>query len=372
MLRARLRIARCPPTLCVLALAAACGGGTSTPSASPQPPSVSPHAATRTVALQVVARGLESPADVAGVPGTDSLAVVEKTGRVLLLRGGRVTGTLLDLRGQVSQGTEQGLLSIAFDPEYTTNHLAYVDYTDPGGGTHIARLDTASGRLRTVLFIRQPFANHNGGGLAFGPDGLLYVGMGDGGSEGDPEGNGQNRSTLLGKIVRLDVQRERPQPQIYAYGLRNPWRISFDTATGELWIADVGQDHWEEIDRLPRGAPPGANLGWNAYEGRAVYRRQTIDRSRLVWPVAVYSHDDGRCSISGGDVYRGTDVPALRGDYVFGDFCSGTIWTLPARGGEPRMLPLPRVEALSSFGEDTQGHLYVVSLNGTLLRFVSG
>ena len=203
------------------------------------------------VRLVTVATGLDSPVDVAGIPGTAKLAVVEKTGRVLVLTDGHpAQRPLLDLRGEVSQGSEQGLLSIAFSPRYATNRLAYVDYTDLDGNTHVAELDTRSGSLRTLLFVHQPFANHNGGALAFGPDGMLYVGMGDGGSEGDPEGNGQNRASLLGKILRLDVAKRHPRPQMYAYGLRNPWRFSFDPATGDLWIGDVGQNRYEEVDHL--------------------------------------------------------------------------------------------------------------------------
>ena len=255
--------------------------------------------------LVTVATGLDSPVDVAGIPGTTKLAVVEKTGRVLVVTDGHpAPKPLLDLRGQVSQGSEQGLLSIVFSPRYAKNGLAYVDYTDLDGNTHVAQLDTRSGSLRTILFVHQPFSNHNGGALAFGPDGMLYVGMGDGGSEGDPEGNGQNRASLLGKILWLDVAKPNPRPQMYAYGLRNPWRFSFDPATGDLWIGDVGQNRYEEVDHLAAGTPPGANLGWNAYEGRAVYKPQPIDRSRLVWPVAVYPHSEG-CSITGGYVYRG-------------------------------------------------------------------
>jgi len=261
------------------------------------------------------------------------------------------------------------LLSIAFSPRYAGNGLAYVDYTDLDGNTHVARLDTRSGSLRTILFVHQPFSNHNGGALAFGPDGMLYVGMGDGGSEGDPEGNGQNHASLLGKILRLDVAQPNPRPQMYAYGLRNPWRFSFDPATGDLWIGDVGQNRYEEVDHLRAGTRPGANLGWNAYEGRAVYKRQPIDRSRLVWPVAVYPHTEG-CSITGGYVYRGSEVPALRGRYVYGDFCSGRIWSLPAGGGRPQLLALPRLEGLSSFGLES-GELYATTLGGSVLRLAA-
>jgi len=323
------------------------------------------------VRLVTVATGLDQPVDVAGIPGTAKLAVVEKTGRVLVLTDGRPTKKpLLDLRGQVSEGSEQGLLSIAFSPRYTSNGLAYVDYTDLDGNTHVAQLDTRSGSLRTILFVHQPFSNHNGGALAFGPDGMLYVGMGDGGSEGDPEGNGQNQASLLGKILRLDVAQPNPRPQMYAYGLRNPWRFAFDPATGDLWIGDVGQNRYEEVDHLRAGTRPGANLGWNAYEGRAVYKRQPIDRSRLVWPVAVYTHSEG-CSITGGYVDRGSEVPALHGRYVYGDFCSGRIWSLSAAGGRPQLLALPRLEGLSSFGLGARGELYATTLGGRVLRFAA-
>ncbi|HEV8451101.1 MAG TPA: PQQ-dependent sugar dehydrogenase [Gaiellales bacterium] len=359
----------------IVLLGAACAGQSAdtTVSIPPPPPPSSPPQPPRPpaagVRLVTVASGLDSPVDVAGIPGTAKLAVVEKSGRVLVLTDGNPAPTpLLDLRGKVSEGSEQGLLSIAFSPRYARNRLAFVDYTDLDGNTHVAELDTRSGSLRTILFVHQPFANHNGGALAFGPDGMLYVGMGDGGSEGDPEGNGQNRASLLGKILRLNVAKRRPRPRMYLYGLRNPWRFSFDPATGDLWIGDVGQNRYEEVDHLPAGTRPGANLGWNAYEGRAVFKRQPIDRSRLVWPVAVYPHTEG-CSITGGYVYDGSDVPALRGRYVYGDFCSGRIWSLSAGGGRPRLLAVPRLEGLSSFGLDTRGELYATTLGGRVLRF---
>jgi glucose/arabinose dehydrogenase len=358
----------------IVLLGAACAGRSAgtTASGPPPPPPSSSHPSqppATGVRLVTVATGLDSPVDVAGIPGTAKLAVVEKTGLVLVLTDGHpAQKPLLDLRGQVAQGTEQGLLSIVFSPRYASNRLAYVDYTDLDGNTHVAQLDTRSGSLRTILFVHQPFANHNGGAMAFGPDGMLYVGMGDGGSEGDPEGNGQNQASLLGKILRLDVAKADPRPQMYAYGLRNPWRFSFDPATGDLWIGDVGQNRYEEVDHLRAGTQPGANLGWNAYEGRAVYKRQPIDRSRLVWPVAVYPHTEG-CSITGGYVYRGSEVPALRGRYVYGDFCSGRIWSLPAGGGRPQLLALTRLEGLSSFGLDARGELYATTLGGRVVRF---
>ena len=207
-----------------------------------------------------------------------------------------------------------------------------MDYTDLAGDTHVAELNTRTGALHTILFVDQPYANHNGGALAFGPDGKLYVGMGDGGSEGDPQGNGQNPRSALGKILRLDVAQPGSPPEIYALGLRNPWRFAFDSATDDLWIGDVGQNRYEEVDRLRAGEPPGANLGWNLMEGNVRYDQDGGLPAGLVAPVAVYSHADG-CSITGGFVYRGHDLPQLRGRYVFGDFCSGTIWSMRASGG---------------------------------------
>src|SRR6478752_3978271 len=259
--------------LLVLTVAAGCGSGSGGgPSGGATTVTSAPAAGG--VALKTLVRGLDQPVDVAGIPGTADLAIVEKTGAVRIWRDGRLLPRpLLDLTGQVSTGSEQGLLSIAFSPRYLHDHRAYVDYTDLDGNTHVARVDTSTGSMRTILFVRQPYANHNGGALAFGPDGRLYVGMGDGGSEGDPQGNGQNRHSLLGKILRLDVSRPGSPPEIYALGLRNPWRFSFDSATGDLWIGDVGQDAIEEIDHVPAadGAGRGTNFGWSAYEGSARY-----------------------------------------------------------------------------------------------------
>ncbi|HEY0388306.1 MAG TPA: PQQ-dependent sugar dehydrogenase [Gaiellales bacterium] len=351
----------------LIVLAAACNGGNGSGSAASTPATQGGGR----LALEPVATGLDSPVDVAAVPGTSDLAVVEKSGRLLVLRDGRpLPRPLLDLRGKVSTGSEQGLLSVAFDPRYERTHLAYVDYTDLAGDTHIARLDTTTGRLTTLLFVNQPYANHNGGGLAFGPDGLLYVGMGDGGSEGDPQGNGQNRGALLAKILRLDVHRQGGAPERYAYGVRNPWRIAFDSQSGDLWIGDVGQNRWEEIDRLPAGTPPGSNLGWNAYEAREPYHGQPADRSRLVWPVAAYSHDVG-CSVTGGVVVRGGPVRQLRGAYVYGDFCSGRLWALHAQGGRPRSLAVPSLQGVDAFAQDASGSLLAVTLGGRVVRFVT-
>ena len=349
-----------------LLLAAACAGGGGASDTTPS--TKAPRSGAGDIALRPLVAGLDQPVDVVGVPGTSDLAIVEKTGLVRIWHGGRLRPRpLLDLTGQLAESSEQGLLSIAFSPRYRENGLAYVDYTDLAGDTHVAELNTRSGALRTILFVRQPYANHNGGALAFGPDGRLYVGMGDGGSEGDPEGNGQNPRALLGKILRLDVARPGSPPEIYATGLRNPWRFSFDSATGDLWIGDVGQNEYEEVDRLRKGTPVGANLGWNLMEGNVRYNTQGSLPSGLIAPVGVYSHAHG-CSITGGFVYRGRDLPQLRGRYVFGDFCSGTIWSMPASGGRFTRLGVPAVEELSSFGIDTTGELYAASLTGTVFR----
>jgi glucose/arabinose dehydrogenase len=358
--------------LVVLLLAPACGGGDSAPnlvSTTPTTPGSTSPPASGNVTLVPFLHGLDQPVDMQAIPGTDRLAVVEKSGLVRLVEGGTLLDVaLLDLRGKVTTGIEQGLLSIAFPPDYKDGGAAYVDYTDVNGDTHLARLDTSNGSLSDVIVIPQPATNHNGGALAFGPDGLLYVGMGDGGGQGDPEGAGQNRDSLLGKILRFDVSRPAPNPEQFAYGLRNPWRIAFDGTN--LWIADVGQGAWEEVDRIDATAPPGANLGWNAYEGRQIFHSQQIDDSRLVFPVAVYSHQVG-CSITGGFVYRGKDVPALQGRYVYGDYCSGRIWTLPAAGGVPSLLENLKVPSLSSFAVDARGELYAISLDGSISRFAA-
>jgi glucose/arabinose dehydrogenase len=224
-----------------------------------------------------------------------------------------------------------------------------------------------------VLFVQQPYANHNGGLVLFGRDGKLYVGMGDGGAGGDPENRAQNLGTLLGKLVTINVDRAGAKPQIAASGLRNPWRFSFDRATGDLWIGDVGQSSWEEIDFTPRAQLPGLeNYGWDVYEGKAVYERKRPSRGTLVFPVHVYGRGQG-CTVIGGFVYRGSAVPAARGRYFFGDLCEGTIWSLRRVGGKVRQLRREpfRVPSLASFGEDANGELYLVSLEGAVFRLTS-
>ena len=308
------------------------------------------------------------------------LFVVEQDGRIRRVVNGRpARQAFLDIRRHVTSGGEQGLLSVAFHPNYARNRRFYVNYTDTAGDTRVVeyRANRAGRRalLRTrrqLLFVNQPYPNHNGGQLAFGPDGGLYVGMGDGGSAGDPENRAQNPRSLLGKLIRIDVNRRGAPRRIVALGLRNPWRFSFDRTTGDLWIADVGQNAWEEIDYVPRASLGELlNFGWDVYEGRDVFEEKSLSRGRLVQPVHVYGRGQGY-SVTGGFVYRGSAIPQLRGRYLFGDYGSGTIWSLRVEGGEARDLrrePI-RVVGLSSFGEDVRGELYAVSLAGRVFRIL--
>ncbi len=313
--------------------------------------------------------GVVQPTYVAAAPGEPGrLWIAERAGRILLLERGRLR-SFLDLRLLVRPSyIEQGLLSLAFHPGYPRDPRFYVYYTDTNGNLRIVeyRADASgtralAGTARRLLLQPHPFKNHNGGQLAFGPDGRLYAGLGDGGSEGDPQNRAQNLHTLLGKLIALDVDHPGARWQIVAYGLRNPWRFSFDPA-GDLWLADVGQNAWEEVDYVPRASlHPLLNFGWSVYEGRARYKRRPLTPGgRLVWPLYVYGHVQGNCSITGGYLYRGR--------YVFGDYCSGAVWSLRLVGGravDVRREPI-HVAALSSFGRDGQGRLYAASLRGTI------
>jgi len=322
-----------------------------------------------------VIRGLQAPVFVTQAPGEPSrFYVVEQDGLIRVLENGRIRAQpFLDVRTRVVAGGEQGLLGLAFAPTYAKSGTFYVNYTARGtGATVIDRFRARGGRAlagsrQQLLTVPQPYANHNGGHLMFGPDGKLWVGLGDGGSGGDPENRSQNRSTPLGKLFRLDVRKRSPKPELVAVGLRNPWRYAFDRRTGDLWIGDVGQSAIEEIDVLRRGTSGLVNFGWDVYEGRSRFEDKELGPGRLVQPVSQYSHDAG-CSVTGGYVYRGTGVPHLRGRYLYGDYCSGTIWSMPASGGEARIEPV-KVESLVSFGEDVRGELYAVSQAGTIFRF---
>jgi len=287
----------------------------------------------------------------------------------------------LDIRSRVTSGGEQGLLSVAFHPNFARNHLFYVDYTDVNGDTRVVQFKTNKAgtvglpaTARQVLFVKQPYSNHNGGQLAFGPDGLLYIGMGDGGSEGDPQNRSQNLSSRLGKLLRIDATRRGAKPQIAAYGLRNPWRFSFDRGTGDLYIGDVGQDEWEEVDYVARRDAGLKNFGWNVYEGNARYSNNPLNPAgKLTFPVHAYNHSLG-CSVTGGFVYRGKAVPSARGRYFYGDYCTGRIWSLKIADGRATDVKQEsqRLPDLSSFGEDVRGELYAVTLSGKLFRLTGG
>jgi glucose/arabinose dehydrogenase len=313
------------------------------------------------------ASGFESPVYVTSAPGdAKTLYVVEQAGRIIALAGGK-RRVFLDIRNRVKAGGEQGLLSVAFHPQYASNHRYYVDYTDTNGDTRVVEFRAGSTAGRQLLFVKQPYANHNGGQLQFGPDGLLYVGMGDGGSGGDPQNNGQNLGTPLAKLLRIDPLKAGAKWFEAGYGLRNPWRFSFDRTTGDLWIGDVGQGAWEEIDFRSRAQLPRRwNYGWSVYEGRHAFKDTPLNRNApYVPPVFEYSHSTGGCSVTGGYVYRGAAVPAAKGRYFFGDYCNGAVWSM--KGKSARREPFT-VDQLSSFGEDADGELYLVSLGGTIYR----
>jgi glucose/arabinose dehydrogenase len=333
----------------------------------------------RGLGLVEVAAGLDSPLHLTSAPGEPGrLYVVEQVGRIRVLAGGRlVPAPFLDIQEKVVSGGEQGLLSVAFHPDYDENRLFYANYTDTQGDTVVeeyrARGSAAPARVRELLHVDQPYSNHNGGQLVFGPDGLLYVGMGDGGAAGDPENRAQDLDDRLGKLLRLDVDREGADWELVAYGLRNPWRFSFDRETGDLWIGDVGQGDLEEIDFQPAGSRGLVNYGWDVFEGSQVFEdKEPNPAGRLVGPIVEYSHSEGR-SVTGGFVYRGEDVPAASGRYFYGDYSSGFVWSLVERGGEAtdvRRAPF-EVPGLSSFGEDARGELYLVSLAGAVYRLAS-
>jgi glucose/arabinose dehydrogenase len=332
----------------------------------------------RTQALGIVrvASGLKSTVLVTAPrsePGR--LYIVEQEGVVRVMVGGRLRAQpFLDIRNRVVFGGEQGLLGLAFDPGYAKNRRFYVNYTGrPNGDTYVVAFRSNGTRAvvssaRQLLHVAQPYANHNGGNLAFGRDGKLYVGMGDGGSGGDPQNRAQNPNELLGKLLKLDPS-GKSAPEIRALGLRNPWRFSFDRANGDLYIGDVGQNAIEEVDYVPAGTTGLLNFGWRVYEGRSPFQQGELGPGTLTMPIAQYTHDDG-CTVVGGYVYRGKLVRAAQGRYFYGDYCSGIVWSLTVKGGNvsgPRR-EVFKVDQLSSFGEDAAGELYLVSLGGTIYR----
>jgi glucose/arabinose dehydrogenase len=298
----------------------------------------------------------------------NNVYIVERTGRIRVLVNGRLRARpFLDLSRSVSTGSEQGLLSVAFHPRYARNRLFYVYYTDLGEDTRIVEyrsrgLARTPVRTRQIFFQADPYSNHNGGQLAFGLDGYLYAGTGDGGAGGDPENRAQNLRSLFGKLLRFNVSRRKPQPIIVGYGLRNPWRFSFDRQTGDLYIGDVGQNSWEELDFTPRRSAGLENYGWRVYEGKERYTNETPNSAgHLVMPYVALPNPPN-CSVIGGFVYRGSAVPSAKGRYFFSDNCAGRVRSVASRGGTSVRVEPFRVDGSASFGEDARGELYLVSV----------
>jgi glucose/arabinose dehydrogenase len=356
--------------------------------ASPSPPTGFPDPAA--FSWSPIAAGLQSPIDIQ-TAGDDRLFIVEQRGVVRIVdEDGLRQEPFLDIRDRVfDAGNEQGLLGLAFHPDFAANGAFYVNYTRGTGDTVIARFHAGADPNPTdpesefvLLAIDQPFPNHNGGRVVFGPDGYLYIGTGDGGSQGDPQGRAQNPDSLLGKILRLDVDGGEPyanppdnpfaagggRPEIWALGLRNPWRFDFDPATGDLFIGDVGQNQWEEIDFLPSGTAVGINFGWDRREGLASYEGDSSPE--FADPVAVYSHAEGGCSVTGGEVIRDPSLPEWQGIYLYGDFCSGLIWGLfrDGSGAWQNRLLFDSGFQITSFGSGDDGAVYILDRSGEVYR----
>jgi glucose/arabinose dehydrogenase len=379
----------------------AADGGTSATTTAPTtgpsgPEATAPGSGARPLAevelaLEPVAEA-DAPTDLVANPRTGTTLVAEREGRVRPLRDGALGEPVLDISDRVITAVEQGLLGIEVSPDGSTLYVSYS--LAPDGDTRVDAyaLDgdaVDAGSRRELLAVEQPYPNHNGGDLAFGPDGYLYVGLGDGGSRGDPEGNGQDPHALLGSLLRIDPGRaeggraygippDNPfadgrdgAPEVWLHGVRNPWRFTFDPATGDLWIADVGQDAVEEIDLLPasEGAGRGANLGWNEMEGAQPYEGGS-NPPGAVLPLLELHHDDGSCAVTGGVVHRGDGIPALDGAYLFTDYCDGRLRAVRAADGrvvEERTFDAAADE-LVAFGTDAAGEVYVLSLDGTIYR----
>lgn len=358
-----------------------------------------PNPSQVSISLELVVTGLQRPVAVRSAgDGSSRLFIVEQPGRIRIVNGNGLKATpFLDISARVrSSSNEQGLLGLAFHRDYQTNGRFFVNYTDLAGDTVVAefarseddpdRADPASEAI--IITIEQPRSNHNGGDIAFGPDGHLWIATGDGGGAGDPDGNGQNRHTLLGKLVRIDVDRgstytipadnpfvDDPEArnEIWAFGLRNPWRFSFDRETGDLFIGDVGQGMWEEINFEARSDAGGRNYGWRRMEGNHCYQGDTCSTDGLTLPIAEYSHAWG-CSVTGGYVYRGRRFPALSGLYLYGDYCSGTVWALApsSQEGWTSAIVGDTGARISSFGEDEDGELYLVDLGSGSVYLITG
>ncbi|HZG42457.1 MAG TPA: PQQ-dependent sugar dehydrogenase [Longimicrobium sp.] len=374
-----------PRTLLLLLLLAACSGSEpGDPGETPGQPALR---------LVEVASGLQSPVHLTAPASDARLFIVEQPGRIRIVENGQLLPTpFLDIAAKVSSGGERGLLSVAFHPRYAQNGFLYVNYTDRAGDTRIERYRVSANRnladpasASLVLHVRQPYGNHNGGQVAFGPDGMLYIGMGDGGGGGDPEEAGQDPLQLLGKLLRIDVDAAQPygipagnpyagrsggRGEIWALGMRNPWRFSFDRTANLLYVADVGQNRLEEVNVVPAGQA-GVNYGWDVMEASDCFEPSSgCPRAGLTLPVLEYTHDDG-CSITGGFVYRGQAIAGLQGHYLYADYCKGWVRSFRHADGQAvdkRSYPLADVGNISSFGEDSQRELYVISHRGTVHR----
>ena len=366
-------------------LLGACSSGTGTI----EPP---PELALR---AQEVVSGLANPVYVTAPAGDTRLFVVEQRGSIRIVQSGQLSPTpFLDISSRVLSGGERGLLSMAFHPQYQTNRFFYVYFTGGDGSLRIERFttssdanvaDAASGKL--ILSVPHTFANHNGGLALFGPDGMLYLGLGDGGGAGDPEGNGQNRNTLLGALLRIDVNGGDPyaipagnpfvgqagaRPEIWAIGLRNPWRFAFDRTAGLLYIADVGQNRFEEVN-VVQSSRSGVNYGWNVMEALSCFLSSGCNQQGLELPALEYDHSGNACSVTGGFPYRGTAIPEIAGHYFYADYCAGWVRSFRFQDGAAtaqRSWDFGSLGSISSFGEDGAGELYITSSNGRIYKIV--
>jgi glucose/arabinose dehydrogenase len=347
-----------------------------------------------TLAVEQVASGLDQPVYLTAPEGDARLFIVEQAGRVRIVENGTVLRKpFLDIVSKVRSGGEQGLLSVAFHPLYRSNGFLFVNYTDKKGDTRIERytisadknaVDAASAKL--ILSIDQRYSNHQGGLNLFGPDGMLYIGMGDGGSQGDPHGNGQNPNSLLAKLLRINVDRGDPytipaanpyakgggRGEVWAIGLRNPWRFAFDRVSGLLYIADVGGSRFEEIDVVP-ASTAGVNYGWNVMEGPSCQRTLGCNQPGLQRPAVSYPHEGSVCSVIGGFVYRGQKIPEIQGQYFYSDYCDSWLRSFAFADGkvtDQHEWPVGRLGSVTSFGEDSQGELYITTSSGRVYRII--
>ena len=375
--------------LFVLWALAACSSGSDTNDPTPLPTDFK-------LALQEVASGLNNPVYVTSPSNDSRVFIVEQVGRIRIIENGQlVTTPFLDITSRVLSGGERGLLSVAFHPQYKTNGFFYVYFTGASGEIRIERFTVSSNpnqanpsSSKVILTAPQTRTNHNGGLAMFGPDGMLYLGLGDGGGAGDPDLNGQNQKTLHGKLLRIDVSTGDPysipsgnpfagrtdaRPEIWAMGLRNPWRFSFDRSAGKLYIADVGQDRTEEVN-VVNATRASVNYGWNVMEASSCYSASTCNKQGLELPVLEYGHDNGECSVTGGFVYRGSAMPELSGTYFYSDYCAGWIRSFVFNGAvaDKRQWELGSLGFVTSFGEDANGELYLTSANGRVYKFVRG